>query len=70
MALLDYTNAHAKEMQAVVKAADDETVARVVAGAESGQLRNCLDGEYRSRGKIDVLGYRTNVAEYRPGTSS
>ena len=31
MALLDYTNTHAKEMQAVVKAADDKTVADVVA---------------------------------------
>jgi hypothetical protein len=69
LALLDYSNAHAKEMQAVVKKADDETVASVLAGAESGQLRNFLDGEYRSRGKIDLLAYRTNVAEYRPGTS-
>ncbi|HEY7474113.1 MAG TPA: M14 family zinc carboxypeptidase [Vicinamibacterales bacterium] len=68
-ALLEYTNAHAKEMQAVVKAADEKTVADVQARAESGELRNWLDGEYRSRGKIDVLGYRTNVAEYRPGTS-
>ena len=56
MALLEYTNAHAKEIQAVVKAADDETVADVQAGAESGSSRNWLDGEYRSRGKIDVLG--------------
>lgn len=68
-ALLEYTNAHAKEMQAVVKAADDKTVADIQARAESGELRNFLDGEYRSRGKIDVLGYRTNVAEFRPGTS-
>jgi hypothetical protein len=68
-ALLDYTNAHAKDIQAVVKAADDETVAKVLAGAESGELENWLDGEYRSRGKIDLLAYRSNVAEYRPGTS-
>jgi hypothetical protein len=68
-ALLEYTNSHAKEMQAVVKAADEKTVADVQARAESGQLRNWLDGEYRSRGKIDVLGYRTNAAELRPGTS-
>jgi hypothetical protein len=68
-ALLEYTNAHATEMQAVVKAADEKTVADVQARAESGALRNWLDGEYRSRGKIEVLGYRTNVAEYRPGTS-
>ena len=68
-ALLEYTNAHAKDIQAVVKAADEKTVADVQARSESGQLRNWLDGEYRSRGKIQVLGYRTNVAELRPGTS-
>jgi hypothetical protein len=68
-ALLDYTNAHAKDIQAVVRKADDDTAARVLAGAESGSLRNWLDGEYRSRGKIDLLVYRTNVAEYRAGTS-
>jgi hypothetical protein len=69
LALLEYTNAHAKEMQAVVKAADDKTVADVQALSESGKLRNWLDGRYESRGKIEVLGYRTNVAEYRAGTS-
>ena len=68
-ALLEYTNAHAKEMAAVVKAADDKTVADVTAKAASGELRNWLDGRYESRGKISVLGYRTNVAEFRPGTS-
>ena len=67
--LLEYTNAHAKEMQAVVKAADEKTVADVEARAASGELRNWLDGEYQSRGKIDVLGYRSNVAEFRAGTS-
>jgi hypothetical protein len=69
VSLLEYTNANAARMQAVVREADERTVADVKARAESGQLRNWLDGEYRSRGKIDVLGYRTNVAEYRPGTS-
>ena len=69
MALLEYANGHAKEMMAVVKAADEKTVADVQALAESGRLRNWLDGEYQTRGKIDVLGYRTNVAEYRAGTS-
>ena len=67
--LLEYTNAHAAEMLAVVKAADEKTVADVKARAESGQLRNWLDGQYQSRGKIDVLGYPTNVAALRPGTS-
>jgi hypothetical protein len=69
MALLDYTNTHAAEIQAVVKKADEETVANVLERAESGQLRNWLDGEYRTRGKIDLLAYRSNVPEYRPGTS-
>ncbi len=69
-ALLEYTNSHAKEMQAVVKAADEETVAKVRASAESGQLRNFLDGEYKSAGKIDILGYRSNAAAFLPGTSA
>jgi hypothetical protein len=68
-ALLEYTNEHAREMQAVVQAADSQTVQSVRTRAESGQLRNFLDGEYRSRGKIEILGYRENVAEYLPGTS-
>jgi hypothetical protein len=68
-ALLEYAAAHADEMQAVVKAADDKTVADVLAKSESGELRNFLDGEYQSAGTIDLLAYRTNVPEYRPGTS-
>lgn len=69
VALLEYTAAHAKEMQAVIKAADDKTVADVLAGSETGQLKNFLDGEYQSAGKIDLLAYRTNEPAYRPGTS-
>lgn len=69
IALLEYTAAHAKEMQAVVKAADEKTVADVLASSESGALRNFLDGEYQSAGKIDILAYRTNEPAYRPGTS-
>lgn len=69
IALLEYTNAHAREMREVVKRADEETVERVRTQAESGSLRNFLDGEYRSRGPVDILAYRSNVAEYLPGTS-
>jgi Zinc carboxypeptidase len=68
-ALLEYTDSHAQDIQTVVKKADDETVANVLAKAESGELKNWLDGEYRSRGKIDLLAYRSNVPDYRPGTS-
>lgn len=46
--LLEYTNAHAKEMQAVVRQADEDTVAKVLAGAESGRLRNWVEGKYES----------------------
>jgi hypothetical protein len=68
-ALLDYTNTHAAEILALVKKTDADTIARVTAEAEAGTLKNWLDGEYRSRGKIDLLAYRTNVAEVRAGTS-
>ena len=52
----------------MVKAADDETVADVQTSAESGELKNWLDGEYQSRGKIDVLGVSTPMSpEYRAG---
>ena len=69
MALLEYTNAHAREMRDIVKRADEETVARVRADGGSGTLKNFLDGEYKSRGPVDILAYRTNVAEVLPGTS-
>jgi hypothetical protein len=68
-ALLEYAAAHGKEMQAVVKKADADTVAAIKTQAESWTLRNWLDGRYQSRGKISVLGYGHEVAEYRPGTS-
>lgn len=68
-ALLDYVKAHGAEMQAVVKKADHDTVAAVLAGAENGTLTNFLDGEYRSAGTIDLLAYPTNEAFYKPGTS-
>jgi hypothetical protein len=67
--LLEYTGAHGREMQKVCADADADTVARVKAGAESGQLRNWLDGKYESRGKIDVLGYPPSESAYLPGTS-
>ncbi|HZD04215.1 MAG TPA: hypothetical protein VE173_04835, partial [Longimicrobiales bacterium] len=69
LALLEYTNEHAAEMQEVVRAADEETVARVRSDAETGKLRSWLAGKYVSGGKIDVLGYRTNEPAYLPGTS-
>jgi len=69
MALLEYTNAHAAEMQEVVRLADEETVTRVEEESGTMELRNWLAGEYRSRGKVDVLGYPSVAPEYIPGTS-
>lgn len=69
MALLEYTNAHAKEMQAIVRQADEETVERVKAGGEAGTLRNWVEGKYESWGKVEVLAYPANETAYLPGTS-
>jgi hypothetical protein len=68
-ALLEYTNAHAREMQQVVAAADADTVEKVRTHGESGALRNWLEGKYESWGKVDVLAYRENETAYLPGTS-
>lgn len=68
-ALLEFTNAHAKEMQKVVADADQDTVAKVLAQAEQGQLRNFVEGKYESWGKVDILAYRSNDTAYLPGTS-
>jgi hypothetical protein len=73
LSLLEYTNEHGHEMRRVVDEADQEVVEQVLAQAESKELRNYLDGEYQSRGTIDVLAYRdafpTAPTEYLPGTS-
>lgn len=69
LALLEYTNAHAKDMQAVVRQADEETVERVKTQAEGGGLRNWVEGKYESWGKVEVLAYPANEAAYLPGTS-
>jgi hypothetical protein len=72
-ALLEFTNTHGDEMKRVIREADEETVERVLAGAESGELRNWVDGEYRSWGPIEILAYRDAFpearTEYLPGTS-
>ncbi|MBZ5496601.1 MAG: M14 family metallopeptidase [Acidobacteriia bacterium] len=69
LSLLEFTNAHAKEMQKVCKDADEDTVTRVRAQADSGGLKNWVAGKYESWGKVDILAYRTNDAVFLPGTS-
>jgi hypothetical protein len=71
--LLEYTNTHGGEMLQIARAADEETVQKVLDGAESGELRNWLEGEYQSRGKIEIRAYRDGFPEVPravlPGTS-
>ena len=68
--VLEYANAHGKEMQEVCRAADREVVEAVKAKAETGELRNFVAGKYESYGKVDVLIYKErNASTLVPGTS-
>ena len=71
--MLEFSNDHADEMVKVTQKADKETVQAVKKSAASGELRNWIDGEYQSWGKIDILAYRDAFPvaprEYKPGTS-
>lgn len=71
--MLEFTNTHGHEMTEVARRAEAETVRQVEEGAANGSLRNWIDGEYQSRGEIEILAYRdafpTAPVEYLPGTS-
>ncbi|MDW7762083.1 MAG: M14 family zinc carboxypeptidase [Acidobacteriota bacterium] len=68
--ILEYTYRHGKEMMEICKKADEEVVTKVLAKAESGELKNFIAGKYESLGKIDILAYqKSNAAEFIPGTS-
>ncbi len=67
--LLEYTNKHGKEMMEICKEADEDVVNKILTKAESGELKNYVDGKYESWGKIDILAYPKNEAQYIPGTS-
>jgi hypothetical protein len=67
--LLEYTDAHGKEMVKICQDADQDTVDQVLAKAESGELKNWVEGRYESKGKIDLLMYPEIESELIPGTS-
>jgi hypothetical protein len=67
--LLDYTARNGKEMQEICRRADEETVNNVLKLAESGKLKNFVDGRYESYGKFDILAYETLESRTIPGTS-
>jgi len=67
--LLEFTNTHGKEMMKICHDADKEVVEQVVAKAETGRLKNWVEGKYASKGKIDLLMYPKIEYELIPGTS-
>ena len=68
--VLEYANAHGREMQEVCRAADRDVVEAVKTKAETGELRNFVAGKYESYGKVDILVYKErNVSTLIPGTS-
>ena len=68
--VLEFANAHGKEMQEVCRAADRDVVEAVKTKAETGELRNFVAGKYESYGKVDILVYKErNVSTLIPGTS-
>ena len=66
-ALLEHVGSHVDQMRAIAQKADDDTVKAVLNGAEAGTLTNFLDGEYRSKGKINVLAYRSGDIKEQGG---
>ena len=67
--LLEYSASFGKEMQDICRKADEEIVDRVLKKAESGELKNFVDGQYESYGKFDILAYEKLESTYIPGTS-
>ena len=71
--MLEYTNQHADEMMKIARDADEEVVRNVMEKSASGELRNWIDGEYVSRGEVDILVHRELYPfaqkEQIPGTS-
>lgn len=67
--ILDHCARHGKEMAAICRKADQDTVARITAQAATGTLKNFTAGKYESWGKVDILAYRENKAAAVPGTS-
>lgn len=71
--ILDYSARHGQEMLKICRDADKEVVDKVLAEAESGELKNFVEGKYESYGKIDVRAYSRKYSEAGqrtiPGTS-
>ena len=70
LCLLDYLKANGDEVVRVCKEADEQVVRGVVEKAETGELRNWVEGEYAEQDeKTDLYAYKGRREEYIPGTS-
>lgn len=67
--ILNYSAKHGKEMVKICQDADNDVVNKVLSRAESGQLKNYVEGKYESLGKIDLPAYKEIEVHYLPGTS-
>ena len=67
--LLEYTSNHGEEMRKICTQADSEVVEKIRTEAETGKLKNFVQGKYESYGKVDLLAYRSLNNTYIPGTS-
>ncbi len=67
--VLKYCYENAEEIIEVCRSADKEVVKAIQEKAETGTLKNYVNGEYVSEGKFDILGYEKIEYENIPGTS-
>lgn len=68
--ILDYAAKHGREMVKICQDADKDVVNKVLTQAESGQLKNFVEGKYESWGKVEVPAYKKRADDgFIPGTS-
>jgi hypothetical protein len=68
--ILDYAAKHGREMVKICQDADKDVVNKVLTQAESGQLKNFVEGKYESWGKVEVPAYKKRAEDgFIPGTS-
>ncbi len=70
LALLDFVVAKGAELMKVCKDADDDVVKSVLEKAETGELKNWVEGEYMEQDKkCELYAYNDRKEDYIPGTS-
>jgi dipeptidyl-peptidase-4 len=67
--LLEYTFRHGEEMQLICRRAEEDVIDRIRTQAESGKLKNFVEGKYESYGKVEVYAYPAIPSQFIAGTS-